>query len=133
MGAQVRQCGLRLPAQARKRVVVLESEATQPEVTGPQVQPSGACALVVGGGHVAFLELIGWELHVYVRVLCEAARRRRQQASVLGHLHEQGLDGLQSEGDRGTDQLDVVVAGINQRVLGQRVTHGGGNESRAAG
>ena len=130
LGGHAREGALGFQLQSAQGLLAAESEAAQPVVPGAQVQASGPCACVVGRGHVALLGLVGRELHVHVGVLGESARRCFQQSLVLGHLHEQCFDGFQSEGNRAADELYVVVAGINQRVLGQRVTHGRGDDAR---
>src|SRR5207244_3322736 len=53
--------------------------------------------------------------------LGEAARRRQQQAAVVGTFGEQPLDQLQAERQRQSNQLRVVVCRVGGAAVRQRV------------
>jgi hypothetical protein len=112
--------GRRVGGQRRAQARPLQLDASHAVVAAPQIETPGPrlepfALLVVGR-----LERFGVELDEGVGVRREARTGGEQHALVIGRGLQQALDRLQREGQRGANELRVVVGGVHGRARGRQ-------------
>ncbi len=103
------------------RIGLLERPGAVPEAA--LVEPSGPTAECSPTIEIVLARDFGFVLHVRVGIQHESATRRNKKAMVVGRLLQQALGELQTERQRLTDKVDVVIGLVHRIARRQRIAN----------